>query len=74
MNPLNLIGKNLIIFGIVLLVLGAALLFADKIPFLGRLPGDIYIEKKGFSFYFPVITCIILSIVLTLVLNFFSRR
>lgn len=68
------LGKTLMIFGAVLLVVGAVLHFGGKIPWLGRLPGDIHVEKENFSFYFPVVTSILLSIVLTVVINLFTRR
>ena len=50
------------------------LLLAPKIPFLGRLPGDIHLRGKNWSFSFPIVTCIVISVVLTLLLNLFSRR
>lgn len=68
------LGKLLIMVGGVLVVLGLALLFADKIPWLGRLPGDIMVERKGFGFYFPLTTCVIISIVLTIVFSLLARR
>lgn len=68
------IGKVIIIFGIVLIGVGILLTFFDKIPFLGKLPGDIYLQQKNFTFYFPVTTSIILSIVLSLILWLWSRR
>lgn len=68
------IGKTLIIFGIILIGLGIFLTFANKIPFLGRLPGDIYIQKKSFTFYFPVATSILLSIILSVIFWLWSRR
>ncbi len=67
------IGKSLIIMGIVLIVVGLILNFSGKIPFLGKLPGDIYIKKDNFSFYFPITTCIIISIVLTLIFSIFKK-
>lgn len=69
-------GKLLIIFGVALVVVGLLMLFADKLPFLnrlGRLPGDIVIERERFRFYFPIVTSIILSIVLTILLNIFRK-
>ena len=66
-------GKMLIIAGIVLIIAGLAFLFADKIPFLGRLPGDIYIKKERFSFYFPITTSIIISIILTVLFAIFRK-
>lgn len=59
-------GKFLIIAGIILVIAGLAIQFFDKVPFLGRLPGDIRIERENFKFYFPVTTSILISIILTL--------
>ena len=74
MEPFGGFGKTLILLGAVLIVLGAVFLLAPKIPFLGKLPGDIHLKGKNWSFSFPVVTCIVISIVLTLLLNLFSRR
>jgi hypothetical protein len=63
-----------IIAGIILLVIGILLLFSDKIPFLGKLPGDLYIKKKNFTFYFPLATSILLSILLSLIFYFFRNK
>lgn len=71
---MNEIGRLLLIVGLVLVVAGVVFIFADRIPFLGRLPGDIFISKKNFSFYFPLASCILLSILLTLILNLFFRK
>ncbi len=68
------LGKVLILFGVVLALLGGLLLLADKIPFLGRLPGDIVIRRERWSFYFPLTTSIVISILLTLLFSLFSRR
>jgi hypothetical protein len=62
------LGKTLIFMGIILIVVGILLLLMPHIPFLGRLPGDIHLKGKRWSFYFPVATCIILSLLLTLLL------
>ncbi len=59
------IGRVLIIAGLVIAAVGAAFLFSDKVSFLGKLPGDIRIERENFSFYFPLGTSILLSILLT---------
>lgn len=68
------IGKSLIFIGVVIIVLGTVLLFSDKLPFnLGKLPGDISIKKENFSFYFPITTSILISIVLSLLFYLFSR-
>ena len=67
------IGKFLILFGIVAIILGSLLLISPKLPWLGRLPGDILIRKKNFTFYFPLATSIILSILLAVLINFFRK-
>lgn len=74
MEPFGGFGKTLILLGAVLMVLGVVFVLAPKIPFLGKLPGDIHLKGKNWSFSFPVVTCIVVSIVLTLLLNLFSRR
>jgi hypothetical protein len=70
------IGKLLIVTGIIITVIGAVmLLFRNSgLPFLGKLPGDILIHKKNFTFYMPIATSIILSIILTLIFHFVGRR
>ena len=66
-------GRLLIVLGIVLIVIGVVVSFAPKIPWLGQLPGDIFIKGERFSFYFPLATCILLSLILSLVLYLFRR-
>jgi len=61
-------GKILILFGIISILAGILLLFADKIPYIGKMPGDIRIEKENFKFYFPLTTSIVLSVVVSLIL------
>lgn len=68
------LGKLLMFLGLVLLITGALFHFGGKFLSLGRLPGDIHIERSNFSFHFPIVTSIILSIVLTVILNLFSRK
>ena len=60
-------GRMLILIGVVFVVVGVLLLLNIKIPWLGKLPGDIRIEKENFKFYFPIVTCILISLLLTLV-------
>jgi len=67
------LGKSLIIFGIIIIVIGIFLTFAGKIPWLGRLPGDIHIKRDNFTFYFPMATCIILSIFISLIFWLFKK-
>jgi uncharacterized protein HemY len=66
-------GKTLIFFGLILLVVGVILSMAGKLPWLGNLPGDVTIQRGRFTFYFPVTTCIAISVVISLVLYFFRR-
>ena len=63
------IGKLLFIAGGIIIIIGLILVFSQHIPFLGRLPGDIFIKRDGCSFYLPVVTFIIISIVLTIIIN-----
>ncbi|HEX5100929.1 MAG TPA: DUF2905 domain-containing protein [Polyangiaceae bacterium] len=67
------LGRTVLVFGAVLVLLGLVLIVGEKLG-LGRLPGDIVIEKKGFRFVAPLATSIILSLVLTLLANLFFRR
>jgi len=68
------LGKTLIVIGLVIVAVGGVLLLAGRVPWLGRLPGDIYIQRGNFSFYFPVVTSLLVSVLLTLLFWFFSRR
>ena len=68
------VARAVVFIGLIVTAVGIVLLFADKIPWLGKLPGDIYIQRKNFSFYFPVTTCIIISILLSLIFYFISKR
>lgn len=68
------IGKFLIIIGAITLLLGLILSFAGKIPLIGKLPGDIVIQRRNFVFYFPLATSILLSIILSLIFYILSRK
>jgi len=68
------LGKTLILTGIILVGAGLLLTVIHKVPYIGKLPGDIYVEKKNFTFYFPLATSILVSAVLTFLLWLFSRR
>ncbi len=72
------LGKLLILSGLILVLAGGLLLLLGKIPHLGQLPGDILLQKRDWSFYFPLTTgillSIILSIILTLIFSFLGRR
>jgi hypothetical protein len=61
------LGRTLIFLGILLVAVGVIFTLAPRLPWLGRLPGDIYVERKNFRFYFPLATSIVISIVLTLI-------
>lgn len=68
------IGKSLIFMGVVIIIVGILLFFSDKLPFnLGRLPGDISFKKENFSFYFPITTSILISIILSLLFYLFGK-
>ena len=67
------LGKLLVIGGLVITAIGALLISGVNFSWFGRLPGDIHIERDGFSFHFPVVTCILISVVLTLVTWLFRR-
>ena len=70
---MEVMGKMLVVLGIVMALLGLLLMFWGKIPFLGKLPGDIVIKKGNFVFYFPLATSILISVVLTLIFYLISR-
>jgi len=74
MTDWNLLARLMILAGVLLILSGTFLLLAGKLPLFGNLPGDIHLERKGFSLYVPLTTCIVLSILLTLSLRFLSRR
>jgi hypothetical protein len=67
------LGKTLIILGLVIVAFGIIFTFAGKIPWLGRLPGDIHIKRDNFTFYFPMATCIILSFFISLIFWLFKK-
>ncbi len=74
MQGFDSFARLLITFGLILAAVGGLFLFIGKIPYIGKLPGDIYIQRRNFTFYFPLATSILLSIILTLLFSFFSRR
>jgi len=67
------LGKTLILVGVLIVVIGLLLLVAEKIPWVGRLPGDIVIKRERFTFYFPLATSILISIILTLLFTLFRK-
>lgn len=72
------LAKMLLLFGLVMVLLGLVLLVAGnlsgKVPWLGRLPGDIYVERGRWTFYFPLATSIVVSLLLTVLFSLFGRR
>ncbi|MFH1791948.1 MAG: DUF2905 domain-containing protein [Candidatus Omnitrophota bacterium] len=71
---MGMIGKSLILAGALLIAAGVIVLCAGRMTWLGRLPGDIIVRRENFTFYFPVTTCILASIVLTIVLFIFTKK
>jgi len=74
MTELNWIGKALIIFGAIIILVGVAFMFANKLPWIGRLPGDVVIQKKNFTLFFPITTCIIISLVISFIFYIINKR
>ncbi len=70
---LHTLGRFLILVGLVIALVGLLLVLSEKIPWLGRLPGDILIKKGKWTFYFPLATSILLSILITLLINLFRK-
>jgi len=68
------LGKIIVFAGLCIVLLGLFVMLGGKIPFPGKLPGDVHIQSPGFTLHFPLVTCILLSIVLTILLNIFFRR
>ena len=71
---MNDVGRALLVFGLLIAAAGAVLVVAGRVPWLGRLPGDIHIQRGTWTFYFPLATSLLLSVALTLVLWLFARR
>ena len=67
------LAKSLMVLGLVVAAFGAMLWFFSGVPFLGRLPGDLYVRRGNATFYFPVVTCIVISIVVSLILALLRR-
>ena len=67
------VGKALVVAGVVILLVGFAVMLGGRIPGLGRLPGDIVVRRGNFTFYFPLVTCLVVSLLLTLLFSLFRR-
>lgn len=70
---MDAVGRSLLILGAVLVVTGGLVLLGSRAPFLGRLPGDILFQRSSFSFYFPLVTAVLLSVLLTVLANVVIR-
>ncbi len=68
------LGRVLVVLGLIVVALGVVLLLVDRVPWIGRLPGDVHLQRGNWTFYFPLGTSILLSVVLTLVLWLIGRR
>jgi len=73
MLGLGSLGKLLFLLGVFIILMGLLLMVGEKIPWVGRLPGDIIIKKERFTFYFPIATSVIISIILTLLFTLFRK-
>jgi hypothetical protein len=73
MSEFQSFGKIIIIAGVILVFAGLVISFWDKIPLIGKLPGDIFYKGKNFTFYFPIVTSILLSLIISVILYFFRK-
>jgi hypothetical protein len=68
------LGRSIVLLGLVIAAVGALLMLMPRMPWLGHLPGDVHIERPGFSVHFPLVTCLVVSAVATIIVNLFFRR
>ena len=68
------LGRSIVVLGLVIAAVGALLMLAPRMPWLGHLPGDVHIERPGFSVHFPLVTCLVVSAIATIIVNLFFRR
>jgi hypothetical protein len=68
------LGRGIVVFGLVVVAVGGLLMLLPRVPWLGHLPGDVNLERPGFSVHFPIVTCLVVSAVATIILNLFFRR
>jgi len=71
---LPLLGKALILLGVGLVISGVFLILLNKIPLIGKLPGDILIQRKNFALYFPLATCLLLSLIISVIFYFWGKK
>ena len=74
MSGVHDIGRMLVVFGLLIALVGVVLMLVGRVPWLGRLPGDIHIQRGNWTFYFPLATSLLLSVVLSLILWLLGRR
>jgi len=74
MDGFSGLGKALVVLGLIIVVVGVGFMFIDKISFIGRLPGDLRFQWRNVTVHAPIVTCLVLSIILTVLLNLFFRR
>jgi len=74
MDNITQVGRLLIVLGAILIVVGGLMVLGGKIPFIGRLPGDIIIQRKNFTLYLPIATSILISIILTILFYILGRK
>jgi len=67
------LGRSLLILGCIIAITGAVLMLSGKLPWLGKLPGDIYVKRENFSVFFPITTCILVSLIISLILWFIRK-
>jgi hypothetical protein len=68
------VGRSIVVLGLVIAAVGVVVMLLPRMPWLGHLPGDVHIERPGFSVHFPLVTCLVVSAVATIILNVFFRR
>ena len=68
------LGKLLVLIGVIFVAIGSLFFLFGRVPWIGRLPGDLIIKREGFTLYFPVVTMILLSIILTIIFNLIGRK
>ena len=73
-RPVNDLGRSLLVIGLIVAAVGGLMMVLPKMPWLGHLPGDIHIERDSYSVHVPIVTCLVVSAVATILLNFFFRR
>lgn len=68
------LGRGLLVLGLIIAVVGGLMMVLPKMPWLGHLPGDIHIERERFSLHIPIVTCLVVSAIATVIVNLFFRR